>query len=34
LEHEAAMRVTKDEIDDVSWLPADEELIIEIKKFL
>ena len=34
LEHEAAKWVTKDDIDDVNWLPADEGLISEIKKYL
>ena len=34
LEHEAAKWVTKDDIDEVAWLPADEELIDNIKKCL
>ena len=34
LEHEAAKWVTKDDINDVNWLPADEGLISEIKKYL
>lgn len=34
LEHEAAKWVTKDNIDYVNWLPADEGLISEIKKYL
>ena len=32
LEHEAAKWVTKDEIDSVAWLPADLEVIEEVKK--
>ncbi|WP_029319733.1 (deoxy)nucleoside triphosphate pyrophosphohydrolase [Butyrivibrio sp. AE3004] len=34
LEHEAAKWVTKDDIDTLGWLPADEGLIEEIKKCL
>jgi 8-oxo-dGTP diphosphatase len=34
LEHEAAKWVTRDGIDDVNWLPADEGLISMIKKYL
>ena len=34
LEHEAARWVTKEEIDDVAWLPADLEVIEEVKKLL
>lgn len=34
LEHEAAKWVTKDEVDSVAWLPADLEVIDEVKKFL
>ena len=34
LEHEAAKWVTRDDIDDLNWLPADEGLISEIKKYL
>ena len=33
-EHEAAKWVTRDDIDDVNWLPADEGLVKEIKKYL
>ena len=32
LEHEAAKWVTKDEIDSVDWLPADLEVIEDVKK--
>ncbi len=34
LEHEAARWVTKDDIDELDWLPADEELVKDIKKEL
>ena len=34
LEHEAAKWVTKRDIDDLNWLPADEGLISEIKNHL
>ena len=34
LEHEAAKWVTKDNIDDLDWLPADEELVKDIKQNL
>ena len=34
LEHEAAKWVTAGDIDEVNWLPADEGLISEIKKYL
>ncbi|SDB67868.1 MULTISPECIES: (deoxy)nucleoside triphosphate pyrophosphohydrolase [unclassified Butyrivibrio] len=34
LEHEAAKWVTKDDIDTLDWLPADEGLIQEIKKYI
>ncbi len=34
LEHEAARWVTVDTIDELDWLPADEELVKEIKKEL
>lgn len=34
LEHEAAKWVTRDDIDDVNWLLADEGLVKEIKKYL
>lgn len=34
LEHEAAKWVTKSEIDSVDWLPADLEVIEDIKKLL
>lgn len=33
-EHEAARWLSKEELDDVSWLPADRKLIPEIKKVL
>ena len=34
LEHEAARWVDKDSIDSVDWLPADLEVIDEVKKYL
>ncbi|WP_022762687.1 (deoxy)nucleoside triphosphate pyrophosphohydrolase [Butyrivibrio sp. AD3002] len=34
LEHEAAKWVTKGDIDTLDWLPADEGLIQEIKKYI
>ena len=34
LEHEAARWVDKDEIDEVAWLPADLEVIEEVKKIV
>lgn len=34
LEHEAAKWITKEQIDDIAWLPADVELIEELKKIL
>ena len=34
LEHEAAKWVTGDNIDELDWLPADEELVKDIKKNL
>ena len=34
LEHEAVRWVTKDDIDELDWLPADEELVKDIKKEL
>ena len=34
LEHENAKWVTKDEIDSVDWLPADLEIVEDVKKYL
>ena len=34
LEHEAARWVNKEEIDSVDWLPADREVLDEVKKYL